>query len=190
MTELLARLNTSLTLLLTSVWAVLITLCLLLALVAPDQLPISLRFTAEAVWATLPFILFAVALIAGLEATGAASVLSKAFEGREVRMIFLAALFGGLAPFCSCEVIPFIAALLAVGTPLSAVMAFWLASPLMDPAMFSITAGELGFDFALAKTVAAVSLGMKPAAVSVLNVTEPASEIMASATAFALAPSR
>ena len=44
------------------------------------------------------------------------------------RMILL----GALAPFCSCEVIPFISALLAVGAPLSAVMAFWLASPLMD----------------------------------------------------------
>ena len=160
MTELLARLNTSLTLLLTSVWAVLIALCLLLALVAPDQLPISLRFTAEAVWATLPFILFAVALIAGLEATGAASVLSKAFEGREVRMIFLAALFGGLAPFCSCEVIPFIAALLAVGTPLSAVMAFWLASPLIDPPSLVITAGAISWHFAIAKAVAAVGIGL------------------------------
>ena len=43
---------------------------------------------------------------------------AKAFQGRENRMILLAALFGGLAPFCSCEVIPFIAGLLAVGAPL------------------------------------------------------------------------
>jgi uncharacterized membrane protein YraQ (UPF0718 family) len=39
-------------------------------------------------------------------------------------------------------------------------MAFWLASPLMDPAMFAITAGGLGFDFAVAKTVAAVALAL------------------------------
>ena len=56
--------------------------------------------------------------------------------------------------------IPFISALLAVGAPLSAVMAFWLASPLMDPAMFLITAGTLGTGFAVAKTVAAVGLGL------------------------------
>ncbi|MEL6419878.1 MAG: permease, partial [Pseudomonadota bacterium] len=72
----------------------------------------------------------------------------------------LAALLGGLSPFCSCEVIPFIAALLAVGAPLGAVMAFWLASPLMDPAMFLITSGTLGWDFAIAKTIAAICLGM------------------------------
>ncbi|MEO1552263.1 MAG: permease, partial [Pseudomonadota bacterium] len=61
---------------------------------------------------------------------------------------------------CSCEVIPFIAALLAVGAPLAAVMAFWLASPLMDPAMFAITTGAITLDFAIAKTLAAVALGL------------------------------
>jgi len=35
-----------------------------------------------------------------------------------------------------------------------------LASPLMDPAMFAITSGTLGWEFALAKTVAAVGLGL------------------------------
>lgn len=75
-------------------------------------------------------------------------------------MIFLGALVGGLSPFCSCQVIPFIAALLAAGAPLSAVMAFWLASPLMDPAMFAVTAGGISPEFAVAKTLAAVALGL------------------------------
>lgn len=109
---------------------------------------------------TLPFILFAVAAIAAMKATGSERLLDGAFEGREVRMIIIGALAGGLSPFCSCQVIPFIAALLVAGVPLSAVMAFWLASPLMDPAMFAITAGGIGLDFAIAKTVAAVALGL------------------------------
>ena len=118
------------------------------------------QFAVNAVAHTAPFILFAVTAVAYMKATGAETLLAKAFEGRETRMIVFAALLGGMSPFCSCEIIPFIAALLAVGAPLSAVMAFWLASPLMDPAMFTITAGELGFDFALAKLVAAVSVGL------------------------------
>ncbi|MDU8944763.1 permease [Ovoidimarina sediminis] len=109
---------------------------------------------------TAPFILFAVAAIGYLKATGAESLLARAFQGREARMVVLAALAGGLSPFCSCEVIPFIAALLAAGTPLSAVMAFWLSSPLMDPAMFAITAGGIGTGFAIGKTIAAVALGL------------------------------
>lgn len=87
-------------------------------------------------------------------------MVASAFQGREVRMIFLAALFGGLAPFCSCEVIPFIAGLLALGAPLSAVMAFWLSSPLIDPPTLLITAGALGWPFAIGKAVAAVALGL------------------------------
>ena len=118
------------------------------------------RFAIAALGGTLPFIAFAVLAIAYLKATGAENLLAKAFEGNPARMIVMAALLGGLSPFCSCEVIPFIAALLAVGAPLGAVMAFWLASPLMDPAMFAITSGAITLEFALAKTVAAVALGM------------------------------
>ena len=39
-------------------------------------------------------------------------------------------------------------------------MAFWLSSPLMDPAMFAITAAALGTEFAMAKAVAAVGIGL------------------------------
>ena len=119
-----------------------------------------MQFALSALAGTAPFILFAVLAVAFLKATGAENLLARAFEGSPVRMIFFAALLGGLSPFCSCEVIPFIAALLAVGAPLAAVMAFWLASPLMDPAMFAITTGTLGIDFAVAKTIAAVGLGL------------------------------
>jgi uncharacterized protein len=109
---------------------------------------------------TLPFIVLAVGAIAVMKASGSERLLDGAFKGRETRMIVIGALVGGLSPFCSCQVIPFVAALLAAGAPLSAVMAFWLASPLMDPAMFAITAGGLGLDFAIAKTLAAVALGV------------------------------
>ena len=130
------------------------------ALAEPAQLWPTVTFAGEALLGTAPFILFAVLAVAYVKAAGAETLLSRAFEGRETRMIVLAALLGGLSPFCSCQVIPFIAALLAVGAPLSAVMAFWLASPLMDPAMFLITSGTLGWDFAIGKTLAAVGIGL------------------------------
>ncbi|WP_370313050.1 permease [Sagittula sp.] len=143
-------------------WAWMASAAILLAVAVLDtpQFWPSVTFAARALLNTAPFILFAVLAVAYLKATGAETLLAKAFEGRETRMIVFAALLGGLSPFCSCEVIPFIAALLAVGAPLSAVMAFWLASPLMDPAMFSITAGVLGMEFATAKLLAAVGIGL------------------------------
>lgn len=141
-------------------WGITLAIVALVAVFDTRLLPEMLVFAARALAGTAPFILFAVLAVAYLKASGAETLLAKAFEGRQTRMIVLAALLGGLSPFCSCEVIPFIAALLAVGAPLAAVMAFWLSSPLMDPAMFAITSGTLGFDFAAAKTLAAVSLGL------------------------------
>lgn len=141
-------------------WLAIVAIPLAVAVFDAANLIPTLRFAAAAFAHTGVFIVFAVLAVGVLKATGAESLLARAFEGREVRMIVLAALMGGLSPFCSCEVIPFIAALLAVGAPLSAVMAFWLSSPLMDPAMFLITAGTLGMPFAVAKTVAAVGVGL------------------------------
>ena len=141
-------------------WGVIVLIILGLAVFAPQELFPALSFAGKALAGTAPFIAFAVFAVAYLKATGAETLLARAFEGNPARMIVMAALLGGLSPFCSCEVIPFIAALLAVGAPLAAVMAFWLASPLMDPAMFAITSGTLGWDFAIAKTLAAVGLGM------------------------------
>jgi uncharacterized membrane protein YraQ (UPF0718 family) len=141
-------------------WVAILVVLALMAAFDPGRLGEHIRFAAGALGNTAPFILFAVLAVATLKATGAESLIAKAFVGRETRMIVLAALAGGLSPFCSCEVIPFIAALLALGAPLSAVMAFWLSSPLMDPPMFLITAGALGLPFAVAKTVAAVALGL------------------------------
>ncbi len=131
-----------------------------IALLDWDNLPESILNTGQAYLGTLPFILFAVATVAYLKASGAEALVANAFQGRETRMIFLAAVFGGLAPFCSCEVIPFIAGLLALGAPISAVMAFWLASPLIDPPTVAITAAALGWDMAIAKTLSAVGIGI------------------------------
>ncbi|MEP2716181.1 permease [Pseudophaeobacter sp.] len=141
-------------------WTLNVLILVAVAILDPGKFQAVIRFAAAALAHTGQYILFAVLLLAYLKATGAEVMVARAFVGRETRMIFLAAIFGGLAPFCSCEVIPFIAGLLALGAPLSAVMAFWLASPLIDPPTLLITAGALGWDFAIGKAVIAVSLGL------------------------------
>jgi uncharacterized membrane protein YraQ (UPF0718 family) len=143
-----------------SPWALSAALLLAVAVLDPANLGSVAGFAGSALLSTAKYILFAVLLLAYLKATGAEVMVARAFEGRETRMIVMAALFGGLAPFCSCEVIPFVAGLLALGAPLSAVMAFWLSSPLIDPPSLLITAAALGWPFAVAKAVAAVALGL------------------------------
>lgn len=141
-------------------WSLVLAIPALVAVLDPDQFTDVVLFAIKAFGSTLPYILFAVVLIAWLKASGAEAYVGRAFKGREVQAIVLAALFGGLAPFCSCEVIPFIAGLLAVGAPLSAIMAFWLSSPLIDPPTLLITAASLGWPFAIGKAVFAVALGL------------------------------
>ncbi|MGM0583095.1 MAG: permease [Pseudomonadota bacterium] len=142
------------------VWIAILLVLAALAAAAPQQAEESLRFTLAALLDVAPWLLLSIAVAAGAAATGADSLVARAFSGRQAAMIVTAALFGALSPFCSCGVIPLIAALLAMGVPLAPVMAFWLASPVMDPAMFAMTTGALGLDFALAKTAAAVGLGL------------------------------
>lgn len=144
-------------------WAVgLFTIALigLIAALSPVQATETLRFTGLALMQLAPFLLASVAMAAWAQASGADAVIARAFTGNPARMILMAALIGALSPFCSCGVIPIIAALLAMGVPLAPVMAFWLASPIMDPEMFLITWGILGLDFAIAKTAAAIGLGL------------------------------
>ena len=141
-------------------WLVVVAIFIGLAIFVPLQAEASFAFVAEALTGMAPFLALAIGVAAYARASGADNLIAKAFQGRMSIMIVFAALFGGMSPFCSCGVIPLIAALLAMGVPVPAVMAFWLASPLMDPTMFVLTAGTLSLDFAIAKTLAAVGIGM------------------------------
>ena len=142
------------------VWLVALAILAALALADMAQARDSATFALGNLADTAPYLLLSIGLAAYAGATGADGLIARAFTGRTAVMILMAALAGGLSPFCSCGVIPLIAALLAMGVPLSAVMAFWLASPVMDPSMFVLTVGVLGTEFAVAKTLAAVGLGV------------------------------
>ncbi|HKI98989.1 MAG TPA: permease [bacterium] len=131
-----------------------------LAILAPAQFGPSVGFTLRSLMEIAPYLLVSVALAAWLKAAGAESAIARAFAGSPYKMILAASLVGALSPFCSCGVIPLVAALLAMGVPLAPVMAFWLSSPLMAPDMFVLTAGAIGLGFAVAKTLAAIGIGV------------------------------
>jgi len=142
------------------VWLAVAAALLLGALLAPDQTASSIGFAGNGLLQIAPFLAISIGLAAYAKASGADNLIAKVFQGRPVQMVFAASLFGALSPFCSCGVIPLIAALLAMGVPLAPVMAFWLASPLMDPQMFLLTMGTLGLPFAVGKTAAALGIGL------------------------------
>ena len=131
-----------------------------LLLLVPGQAYDSLGFTPDPLVFIAPFLLASVLIAASVKATGLDAQIAVVFSGRQGPVIFVAALFGALSPFCSCGVVPIIAALLASGVPLAPVMAFWIASPLMDPEMFVLMAPVMGLEFTLAKTLSAITIGL------------------------------
>lgn len=142
------------------VWLAIALVLLALAALDTLQLPATLAFVGKASLNTFGFLLLSVGLTAYAKASGVDNLISRAFSGPPLLTVVSAALMGALSPFCSCGVIPIIVALLAMGVPLAPVMAFWLASPLMDPSMFVMTSATLGLEFAVAKTIIAISIGL------------------------------
>lgn len=133
---------------------------LIVGLVSFEQLIKTLAFTFETVTFLLPFLLFAFALAGFMKASSAEVIITQVFRGRAIAMVFAAAFFGAWSPLCSCTVIAMIAVLLRAGMPLSAVMAFWISSPIISPDMYIYTAALLGTEFATAKLVAAMFMGV------------------------------
>ncbi|MGD9017295.1 MAG: permease [Desulfobacterales bacterium] len=125
-----------------------------------QQLPNSLAFTLKAMTQIAPFFLIAVVFAAWAKASGADQLIARAFSGNVAVGVVAASLAGALSPFCSCGVIPLMAAMLASGVPLAPVMAFCVSSPIMDPEMFLLTAAGVSLPFAAAKTATAVGMGL------------------------------
>ncbi len=128
----------------------------------------ALVFSLEHLLLILPVILLGLGLSAGIQASGSMALIAAAFQGRPLRMIFLAAFIGALTPVCGVSVLPLVAGLLAGGVPLAPIMAFWLSSPITDPGMLAVTAGTLGPEFAIGKTTAAFAVGLLGGGVTAL----------------------
>ncbi|MDX1269321.1 MAG: permease, partial [Oceanisphaera sp.] len=114
----------------------------------------------KALMGMAPFLAIAVAFAAFAKASGLDQTLARVLTGQPWVTIVAAAATGALSPFCSCGVIPVMAAMLRAGVPLAPVMAFCIASPVMDPEMFIITAAGIGPEFAVVKTITAMGIGL------------------------------
>ena len=131
-----------------------------LAVLDQSQAYQSFWFSLQSMLQIAPFFILAIAFAGFAKATGIDAHIARVFSGRSWMTIVAASLAGALSPFCSCGVIPMIAAMLASGVPLAPVMAFCISSPIMDPEMFIITASGISLNFAIAKTFAAIGMGL------------------------------
>jgi uncharacterized protein len=78
----------------------------------------------------------------------------------EILAILFAACVGLVSPLPTYAAIPIALSLMPTGVPFSAVIAFVVSSPLMNPGVFFLTATELGMEMAIARTATAFILGM------------------------------
>lgn len=96
-----------------------------------------------------PYLLLTIPLAVAVKMSGAARYINRALKSKPVTAILLAGIVGAFSPFCSCGVIPVIAALLMGGVPLAPVMTFWVASPSMDPEIFFLSVATIGWELAV-----------------------------------------
>ncbi len=132
----------------------------MMLVLAPQALWHTAIFVVESLLSVAPLVIPGIVLAAWITASGASSHVAKAFTGRVVYSVVAASLIGAITPVCGVTVLPLMAGLLAAGVPLAPIMAFWLSSPITDPAMLAATAATLGLTFAIGKTAASVGLGL------------------------------
>lgn len=144
----------------TVVWSLCLLLFAGLVLAWPEHAANAALFVVWGLIAVAPIVIPGILLAAWIIASGADTHIAGAFEGRMLRTVVVASMIGAITPVCGVTVLPLMAGLLAAGVPLAPIMAFWLSSPITDPAMLATTAATLGLSFAIGKTLAAFGLGV------------------------------
>ncbi|MCV3273386.1 permease [Roseobacter sinensis] len=147
-------------------WGIGVAALLGIGLAVPEHATEAAKFVVWGLIAVAPIVVPGIVVAAWIIASGADSQVARVFEGKTVRTVVAASLIGAITPVCGVTVLPLMAGLLAAGVPLAPIMAFWLSSPVTDPAMLATTAATLGLSFALGKTVAAFGLGLLGGAVT------------------------
>ncbi len=118
------------------------------------------QFIVEAFLHIWPYVVVTIPLAVAVQMSGASKYIKRAFEARPLTAVVLATVLGAFSPFCSCGVIPVIASLLISGVPLAPVMSFWIASPSMDPEIFFLSVGMIGWELAVWRLAATLVLSL------------------------------
>jgi uncharacterized membrane protein YraQ (UPF0718 family) len=119
-----------------------------------------LNFMINAFVHIWPYLVITIPIAVAVNISGASKHIKRAFDAGPITAILLATLVGAFSPFCSCGVIPVIAALLMGGVPLPPVMAFLIASPSMDPEIFFLSVGTIGWNLAVWRLAGTLAMSL------------------------------
>ncbi|MEM8531877.1 MAG: permease [Chloroflexota bacterium] len=125
-----------------------------------DDIQTIFYFVVGSLWQVWPAFLLSVVLGVLIRMLQLDGVIRRVFEARVGIAILLSTLVGAFSPFCSCTVVPVVSGLLLSGVPLAPVMAFWIASPTMDPEIFALSVATIGWPMAFMRLIATFILSL------------------------------
>ena len=131
----------------------------LMPIIAREAVRIA-EFVLRAFAHTWPLWVVSIPLATAVRMTPFSGKLKTVLSKRPLTAIITATAVGAISPLCSCSVIPVIFSLLTAGVPLAPVMAFWLASPSMDPEVFFLSVSYLGWPLAIARLAATTLMSL------------------------------
>lgn len=135
-----------------------------------DQISALAKLIVESFLHIWPYLLVTIPLAVVVRMSGAARYINRAFQAGPIFAIILATSVGAFSPFCSCSVVPVVAALLISGVPLAPVMSFWIASPSMDPEIFFLSVATIGWELAVWRLGSTLALSLSAGLVTHLIV--------------------
>jgi uncharacterized membrane protein YraQ (UPF0718 family) len=86
--------------------------------------------------------------------------LAKVLFQRKKVSIIASVLFGAFTPLCACGTTAVLIGMLTTALPWGPIMAFLTSSPLMSPDGFVFISGVIGLRFAMALTIASLTIGI------------------------------
>jgi uncharacterized membrane protein YraQ (UPF0718 family) len=129
-----------------------------------------LNYVVESFLHIWPYLVITIPIAVAVQVSGASKFLTRIIGLNPIVAIFLATIVGAISPFCSCGVIPVIAALLIGGVPLAPVMSFWIASPSMDPEIFFLSASVVGMKMSVWRLVSTFVISLSAGLITHLAV--------------------
>lgn len=116
------------------------------------------RTGAELLLQLIPYVFLGIVVGAVLRVAVSPATIAAAVKRLRWWATPLAALLGLLSPFSTYTMIPVVAGLMGAGLPPGPGLALITASPLLNPTIFVMTAGALGWPLALVRAAAAWSI--------------------------------
>lgn len=119
----------------------------------------------NALWEIWPYVVVGILVGEVLKLTSWTRIIYKGVSRSPFSATLMAVVLGMCSPLCTYGTVPVLLQLFRAGVPLAPLVAFLAASALMNPQLFIMTWGGLGYEIALARVVTVFAFGLLVGAV-------------------------